>query len=230
VVFGGTDLGASGSISFQDRSSSFLDGSNGFVINGIAASDRSGFSVSAAGDVNGDGIGDVIIGAPDTDANGTSSGSSYIIFGSPVSVAAPTADDDTLIGTNAGDVIRGGAGNDLLDGRNDNDWLLGNRGNDTLIGGNGDELLFGGWGRDLLTGGVGTDRFLLRQNSGTDTITDFESGIDSLVLFGGLTFEQLTITQSNNDTLLSLGSNNQVIATLTEIPANVLTSADFVTL
>ena len=33
-----------------------LNGSNGFAINGIAASDWSGFSVSSAGDVNGDGI------------------------------------------------------------------------------------------------------------------------------------------------------------------------------
>ena len=34
---------------------STLDGTNGFVLNGEAAGDRSGASVSAAGDVNGDG-------------------------------------------------------------------------------------------------------------------------------------------------------------------------------
>ncbi len=42
---------------------SSLDGSNGFQINGIDSGDRSGYSVSNAGDVNGDGIDDVIIGA-----------------------------------------------------------------------------------------------------------------------------------------------------------------------
>ena len=36
---------------------SSLDGTNGFQINGIDDDDRSGFSVSEAGDVNGDGIG-----------------------------------------------------------------------------------------------------------------------------------------------------------------------------
>ena len=40
-----------------------LDGANGFVINGIDEGDCSGFSVSGAGDVNGDGFDDLIIGA-----------------------------------------------------------------------------------------------------------------------------------------------------------------------
>ncbi len=40
-----------------------LNSSNGFAINGIAAYDFSGYSVSSAGDVNGDGIDDLIIAA-----------------------------------------------------------------------------------------------------------------------------------------------------------------------
>ena len=42
-----------------------------------------GFTVSAAGDVNGDRIGDLIIGAPGVSANGLpASGQSYVLFGS----------------------------------------------------------------------------------------------------------------------------------------------------
>lgn len=57
------------------------DGS-GFALNGAATYDYSGFSVSAAGDVNGDGIDDVIIGAPYADPNGNYSGRSYVAYGS----------------------------------------------------------------------------------------------------------------------------------------------------
>ncbi|HYX15790.1 MAG TPA: integrin alpha [Nostoc sp.] len=58
-----------------------LNGTNGFTINGIAAGDESGYSVSSAGDVNSDGIADLIIGAPNADPNGTDSGQSYVVFG-----------------------------------------------------------------------------------------------------------------------------------------------------
>ncbi len=59
-----------------------LDGSNGFVINSIDEGDGSGWSVSEAGDINDDGIDDLIIGAPFADPNGNSSaGETYIVFG-----------------------------------------------------------------------------------------------------------------------------------------------------
>ncbi|MBL8496473.1 MAG: FG-GAP repeat protein [Nitrosomonas sp.] len=60
---------------------SSLDGSNGFRLNGENISDYSGSSVSNAGDVNGDGFDDLIIGAVSADFDGSNSGSSYILFG-----------------------------------------------------------------------------------------------------------------------------------------------------
>jgi hypothetical protein len=46
-----------------------LNGLNGFIINGIAAGDASGSSVSNAGDINNDGIDDLIIGANNANPN-----------------------------------------------------------------------------------------------------------------------------------------------------------------
>lgn len=51
---------------------------------GAASGDRAGEAVAAAGDVNGDGRGDVVIGAPLADNNGrAASGSAYVVFGRP---------------------------------------------------------------------------------------------------------------------------------------------------
>ena len=78
VVFG-RDAAAGGFAAVLDLSA--LDGGNGFRLDGVALSDQSGRSVSAAGDVNGDGVGDVIVGAYGASPNGNLSGSSYVVFG-----------------------------------------------------------------------------------------------------------------------------------------------------
>jgi RTX calcium-binding nonapeptide repeat (4 copies) len=64
--------------------------------------------------------------------------------------------DDTFIGTDANDVLRGYAGND------------------TLVGGKGRDRLIGGLGDDTLTGDQGADRFVFNEAGfGNDVITDF---------------------------------------------------------
>ena len=83
-----------------------MDGTNGFVINGIDASAETGFSVSNAGDVNGDGLDDILIGAPSADRNGNNeAGEAYVIFGSDAVFTEPF-DLSSLDGTN-GFVING---------------------------------------------------------------------------------------------------------------------------
>ncbi|MGD9856776.1 MAG: beta strand repeat-containing protein, partial [Planctomycetaceae bacterium] len=69
-----------------------LDGTNGFRLDGVAAGDQSGFSVSGAGDVNGDGFEDVIVGT-------YSAGRSYVVFGAPSGFPA-ALELSTLDGTN----------------------------------------------------------------------------------------------------------------------------------
>ena len=174
-------VGASGGFgSSLDLSS--LNGSNGFVLNGIDERDFSGRSVSSAGDVNGDGFDDLIIGATDADPDGNASaGETYVIFGYEagssssdpatvtVTVNGPdtgpaitgTPQADTLNGTTLAEVITGLAGNDRIDGFAGNDSINGGVGGDTIFGGAGDDSIVGGASltdlRDLIFGGDGDD-------------------------------------------------------------------------
>lgn len=63
-----------------------LNGKNGFTINGISPGylgEESGYSIGSAGDFNGDGIDDVIIGAPAiSNVESAIGGAGYILFGS----------------------------------------------------------------------------------------------------------------------------------------------------
>lgn len=76
VVFGKAS-GFDGGISIHN-----LDGNNGFKLD-EGAYDGTGAALSCAGDVNGDGFDDVIVGDPDAPSKGENSysGSSYVIFG-----------------------------------------------------------------------------------------------------------------------------------------------------
>jgi hypothetical protein len=84
---------------FTNVSLSSLNGTNGFKISGVVAGDYSGISVGGAGDVNGDGFDDVIVGADGADPNGNGSGASYVVFGKAGGFAA-NINLSSLDGTN----------------------------------------------------------------------------------------------------------------------------------
>ena len=85
-----------------------LSGGNGFVLNGIDGGDASGWSVSGAGDVNGDGVDDLIIGAPNAEPNGLDSGESYVVFGGAGVGSGGMVELGSLDGGN-GFVLNGGS-------------------------------------------------------------------------------------------------------------------------
>jgi len=97
VVFGGAGVGSSGNLEL-----SALDGTNGFRLSGVAAGDVSGGAVSAAGDINGDGVDDLLIGAQgvDLNANGYSEGASYVVFGGAGVGSSGNLELSALHGTN----------------------------------------------------------------------------------------------------------------------------------
>jgi hypothetical protein len=72
------------------------------VLTGVAAGDQLGGSVSGAGDVNGDGYADLLVGAPGNDDGGSNAGAAYLFYGGP----APDAIADLVFtGAAAGDAL-----------------------------------------------------------------------------------------------------------------------------
>lgn len=79
---GSSAANASATIGVSVNPASTSPSSFGTVLQGIDAYDRSGWSVSAAGDVNGDGTDDLIIGTFGANPNGVdSAGESYVVYG-----------------------------------------------------------------------------------------------------------------------------------------------------
>lgn len=136
--------------------------------------------------------------------------------------------NDTASAGEQNDVVFGGAGDDLLNGNNGNDTLYGEAGADQLAGGEGDDLLWGGLGNDTLTGEAGIDTFALSYSEGIDTILDFDPGADRIGLVGTLKFSQLSISENGPSTLIKF--RQTTLAELTNVSANSLTAANFVSL
>ncbi len=108
--------------------------------------------------------------------------------------------------------IFGGAGDDRIGGKTGDDQLFGEAGDDRIWGDLGNDTLSGGLGNDILTGDTegnssGIDTLVLSAGAGTDTIRDFELGVDRIGLLGittnDLSFTNNTI-QLGNETLAIL--------------------------
>ncbi|MCO8124697.1 FG-GAP-like repeat-containing protein [Stieleria sp. TO1_6] len=99
---------------------SALNGTTGFSISGINSGDGLGSSVSGAGDINGDGIADIVVGASNAKQSSApaieNTGEAYVIFGKDTAATTlfPAAFDLTTLNGGNGFVVQAEAAGDLL--------------------------------------------------------------------------------------------------------------------
>ncbi len=93
VIFGAAPGGT------LPTNTALLDGSNGFAVRGLNNGEFLGRRVNGSGDINGDGLPDLVIGAQNADRGAASNGEAYVIFGSSENFGA-AFDLSTLDGSN----------------------------------------------------------------------------------------------------------------------------------
>jgi hypothetical protein len=192
VVFGKT---GTGQVSLSNLTGTTPTG--GFAIL-IGGDERSGISTSYAGDLNGDGLADILVASGLADPTGkTDAGKAYVIYGKTDTTVVRLTDiaagngGFAIIGSSAGDKL-GGSGSFVnynatnagdLNGDGFDDLVVTSAtktyviyGGEQYISGivalatgtSADEYVVGTSGNDTLTGNGGTDRF--RAGKGDDTV------------------------------------------------------------
>ncbi len=160
--------------------------------------------------------------------NGGSEDTQFLTFEFTTEVDLGTAAGNVIDSFGGNDLSFGFIGADTINGGADDDVLRGGNGNDNLNGEAGDDILIGGNGNDILTGGDGGDIFVLRSGQSTDSVTDFEDGVDKIAVLSGLEFADLNLNSTAGGVEITVGATGEVLATLDGVTPNNLDASDFI--
>lgn len=211
IVFGGSSFGSSVDLSG-------LNGSNGFFIDGGNFYSNFG-SALGAGDLNGDGFDDAVLGARTDDGNSLhDSGITYVLYGNDFKGDRVThfgdADANSLTGTSGANVFVAGRSSDTIVGSGGADAMRGGQGNDQF---EISDLTF-----KRIVSGSNSDTLKLNAIDGLSlnltTLKDNRLlGIENIDLRGGgadtLTLgprDVLNLSNTSNTLLVHLGSSDTV--------------------
>ncbi|MDJ1169484.1 calcium-binding protein [Roseofilum sp. BLCC_M154] len=141
----------------------------------------------------GNGGDDILNGGELSDAISGGSGADTLLGGKGDDSLTGDSGQDIIIGGDGDDQMDGGSGDDELLGEAGADHILGGDGEDTIVAGTGADTIFGGAGNDFVVSGEGSDivslgggsdTVLFEDNSGADTILDFDVANDHIALGG----------------------------------------------
>ncbi|PUE07486.1 hypothetical protein B9Z48_18855 [Limnohabitans sp. WS1] len=183
-----------------DFNTGILAASQGFKITDDGLGYTFGATASGAGDFNGDGLSDLIVGDYSRDS---SNGAYYLVMSSPQTVSNAVS----LTGTSAGETVLGTINADTLIGNGGVDRFYAGRGNDTMVL-------------------QASDASNLSTNTGaTRTLVDGGEGFDTIRLSAGMTLDLTAVT---NSSAMGLEENSRIesierIDMATDISANTLT-------
>ncbi len=114
-------------------------------------------------------------------------------------------DNDSVYGGDGNDIVHGDEGDDVVHGD------AGNEGDDELYGGDGNDTLDGGSGNDVLTGGTGSDIFVFGNDSGTNTITDFDPDHDKFCFKECSKASEIDVAAAEGKTFITYGDTTIIV-------------------